>query len=195
MQNKEKVFSAVTVNNALILLSGGIDSAACLNYYLKNNYSVETLFVDYGQISAQREKLAAEKITKHYGIRLKKICFKGLGDWKDGYIQGRNGFLLYTGLLTFSFPAGVISLGIHSSTTYPDCSEYFVNQMQATFDIYTAGRIQIDAPFVKWTKQEIWKYCQDEKVPLQFAYSCEFGLNQPCGKCISCLDLEALNAR
>lgn len=34
---------------AFILLSGGIDSMACVNFYKALNYEVECIFCDYGQ--------------------------------------------------------------------------------------------------------------------------------------------------
>ena len=45
----------------IILLSGGIDSAACLHYYLKEKFSVRALFVNYGQAAGEREYESAKK--------------------------------------------------------------------------------------------------------------------------------------
>lgn len=192
--DRQSSFAETQTSQTLVLLSGGIDSTACLNYYLGLKHQTSVLFIDYGQSSRQQERIAVRKISNHYDVPLTVIRVKGFREWKDGFIQGRNGFLLYTALLAFDFPSGIISLGIHSGTSYSDCSEYFVKRMQETFDIYAKGCIQIDAPFLKWTKREIWEYCRENNVPLKLTYSCELGLKQPCGKCLSCMDLEALNA-
>lgn len=175
-------------------MSGGIDSTACLAFYLAQLFTVSTLFVDYGQISAKQESNAASSISNHYCVSLETIKVTGFREWSGGYIPGRNAFLLYTALLAFKQSTGLIGIGIHAGTTYQDCSEPFVQHMQASFDLYTDGRIRIGAPFLKWDKREIWDFCQSVKVPLELTYSCELGRNQPCGECLSCKDTETLHA-
>ena len=54
------------------------------------------------------------------------------------------------------------------------------------------GKITLSAPFVDWTKKQIFDYCRLEKIPLELTYSCELGKNQPCGECSSCKELTAL---
>ena len=55
--------------NVIVLLSGGIDSMACVEFYLKQGYSVEGLFFDYGQPALKAESVAANRIATHYGIK------------------------------------------------------------------------------------------------------------------------------
>jgi len=191
---KNIVSSQSSSSQVLVLLSGGLDSLACLNYYLDRNYSTIALFVDYNQASRKQESKAVKKICGHYKIPLITVDIKGINKTENGYIQGRNAFLLYTALLKFNLPKGIISIGIHASSDYSDCSKFFISRIQETFDIYTQGRIRIDAPFVNWSKGEIWQYSKDNNIPVDLAYSCELGLKQPCGICLSCIDLEALNA-
>lgn len=45
---------------AFILLSGGIDSMACVNFYKALNYEVECIFCDYGQPASISEKQASQ---------------------------------------------------------------------------------------------------------------------------------------
>jgi 7-cyano-7-deazaguanine synthase len=180
---------------ALILLSGGLDSTACLAFYRNHGFSVSALFVDYGQLPSQLEEEAAAAVSRHYSVPLQKTAVSGLRQRSGGYIPGRNAFLLYTALLAFRSDTGIIGIGIHSGTTYQDCSEGFVKDVQSSFDLYTDGRICIGAPFLRWNKLEIWHYSQNIGVPVHLTYSCELGLPQPCGKCLSCKDVEALHAR
>ena len=59
---------------ALVLLSGGVDSATCLGLAIKN-YGAENviaLAVYYGQ-KHSRELDAAGKVAEYYGIKLKKL--------------------------------------------------------------------------------------------------------------------------
>jgi 7-cyano-7-deazaguanine synthase len=179
---------------ALVLLSGGVDSTAVLDYCIKQKLKPNAFFVDYGQLSARREKRAVTRICQIYNTQLSIGLVTGFKGLKDGYIRGRNGFLLYMALMAFDAPAGTISFGIHRSTTYADCSPVFVQNIQDTFDLYSNGTIKIHAPFIDWTKAEIWEYCKNNNVPIELTYSCELGLKQPCGKCLSCQDLEVINA-
>lgn len=118
----------------------------------------------------------------------------GYENLAGGYVLGRNAFLLHVALMAFSHPAGIIALGIHSGTRYVDCTAGFLRHMQASFDLYADGRIRVDAPFLNWSKREIWEFCRKIGAPLELTYSCENGADQPCGKCASCQDLEALYA-
>jgi 7-cyano-7-deazaguanine synthase len=180
----------------MVLLSGGIDSSACVAYYISQHLLVTALFVDYGQKSAKREIKAARLISKAYKVPLKVITIAGGKRCGGGCILGRNAFLLYAGLMNFEYESGLIAIGVHSGTAYWDCSEDFILLMQNCFKTYSGGYISIDAPFLKWNKREIWDYCVSKKVPLKFTYSCELGKKQPCGQCLSCRDLESLyNAR
>lgn len=178
----------MTPKNVLVLLSGGIDSTACIHYYLKLNFSVTSLFIDYGQKSKYQEYLSARKVAKYYGIKIKKITVTHLNKMSAGLINGRNLFLLSTALLCFG-NNGLIAIGIHDGTTYKDCKYPFIEVVQKVVDIYYNGSVIIDTPFIKFTKNEIWNYCLENKVPVNITYSCENGKNQPCGKCESCKDL------
>jgi len=180
--------------NVLVLLSGGIDSSACITYYLSQKFPVQALFVDYGQVAAQREFSAAFQICNYYDVNLNKVTATGFKKWSGGYIPGRNAFLLYTALMSFSRDTGLIAIGIHAGTSYSDCSELFIHKLQSSFDLYTDGCIQIGVPFVTWNKRSIWSYCNAKEVPLDLTYSCELGEEPPCGRCSSCKDLEALRA-
>lgn len=180
--------------NACVLLSGGIDSTACVAFYLKQNFSVHCMFIDYRQAAAQRELLSAKAIAKHYHVPFSQLKWSGLHRKNKGLIFGRNAFLLISALMEMPKYSGIIAIGAHSGTSYYDCTSSFFRKMQSIFDAYTKGRIQIGVPFLKWTKHDIMAFCRSYKVPIELTYSCERGLDQPCGQCLSCRDLEILNA-
>lgn len=186
----------ITLNsNVLVLLSGGIDSSACVFYYITQGASVSGLFVDYAQHSSSQEKCASIQISKHYKIPINIIKMSGHKSLSGGYIRGRNSFLLYAAMMHFQYESGIVALGIHKGTSYRDCSPGFIQVMQDSFDIYTDGCVQIGVPFADFSKRDIWDYCKSNKnIPLHLTYSCELGKKQPCGYCSSCKDLEALYA-
>jgi len=153
-----------------VLLSGGVDSSACVGYYVSKGYEVSALFIDYGQPDADREAAAAAAASEHYGIDLTTLTVQGYAP-PDGYVPGRNAVLLGLALMTTTFTCGLIGLGIHSGTPYADCTSDFCGKMQKVCDLYTGGQVQIDAPFVQWTKSEIWDYAREQGVPLDLAHT------------------------
>ncbi|NQU38777.1 MAG: 7-cyano-7-deazaguanine synthase [Lentisphaerae bacterium] len=54
----------------LVLLSGGIDSAACLDFYIAREERVRAMFVEYGQLAVTRERNAARRVATHFDIPL-----------------------------------------------------------------------------------------------------------------------------
>lgn len=185
MSNKSEV---------LVLFSGGIDSTACLYYFINNNYKVNGLFINYNQAAVEEEKYATSTICKYFNINLTVINCAGFKRWGEGEILGRNAFLLSTALMAAKDNENLVAVGLHAGALYNDCTIFFVKKMQELFDLYTDGRISIAAPFIDWSKGDIWQYCLNNSIPVDLTYSCENGLKQPCGKCSSCKDLEVLYA-
>lgn len=175
-----------------VLLSGGIDSAALLSFYLRQKFRVAPLFVDFGQAAGKQELRAARSLCKFHGLSLSVVSANTGGRFAAGYVPGRNAFLLFTAMLVSQEQSGVIAIGIHERTSYYDCSEGFLKAVQAIIDGYSAGRLKVAAPFLKWDKPTIWAYCRKYRVPVRLTYSCENGSTPPCGKCLSCKDREAL---
>jgi len=107
---------------------------------------------------------------------------------------GRNSLLLFTALLELDAQAAIVVLGVHSGTPYYDCSSSFLSSVQVIVDGQCSGRVRVAAPFLDWTKKQIWHYCVEHQVPLELTYSCERGVDRPCGVCLTCRDLEAIRA-
>lgn len=177
----------------VILLSGGIDSACLIPFLAPAHGPLDCLFVDYGQPSAEREHAAASRIATHFNVSLSTRAVTAAKRKGPGMIAGRNAFLLLLALMEVPVSRSLIAIGIHSGTEYVDCSADFLGRMQGLADLYCHGTVRFLAPFVSWTKRDIWSYART-RIPLHETYSCELGLGQPCGRCLSCSDLEALNA-
>lgn len=180
--------------HALILSSGGVDSTACIRFFKKLRFDVEAVFFDYGQLSRKMELKAVTAVSKYYKIPLRAISLKTDMKFSSGLIQGRNATLYFFALMHFKWSNGIIASGIHAGTPYYDCSPTFLNDLQRVFDGYTNGTIKAAAPFLNFSKRDIWEYCQAESVPLSITYSCERGVRQPCGKCDTCKDIQHIYA-
>jgi len=180
--------------NVIVLASGGIDSTACINYYLSLGFKVKSFFVNFGQKSSSKEFESAQKISSHYGIELSSVKCNFSNRFSSGEIIGRNGFLVLTAIMENPHFKGLISLGIHSGVPYYDCTPAFLNDMNRIVESYTDGQIKLDAPFLNWDKFMVYGYCKNENVPINLSYSCENGKFKPCGQCLSCLDRRTLDA-
>jgi 7-cyano-7-deazaguanine synthase len=177
----------------LVLLSGGIDSAACVAFYKQLAHSVSGLFVDYSQPVCAREEKSATDIAAYYGIPLKKIHCTGLATNYAGEISGRNAFLVFAAMLFQPIQKGIVALGIHWGTAYYDCSESFVADLSRIISGYSNGKVVLGTPFLQWDKQMIYKFSADANVPVNLTWSCEIGPDVPCGRCLSCSDRKGLH--
>ena len=179
--------------DVIVLLSGGIDSSSCINYYLSQELKPIGLFIDYGQAVAKRELSSAKQVSRHYKIKLDMLKISLGRKFGDGEIKGRNALFLFAVLTKYTDFTGIVSLGIHAGVSYYDTTEKFIVDMQKIFTSYSDGKIKLDAPFLKWNKPMIYQYCIDNHVPIELTYSCEKSGKKPCGSCNSCLDRSKLN--
>lgn len=182
------------VPSRTILLSGGIDSACLLALCAEQDRdNVDALFVDYGQAAAGPERDAAVAVAASFGTRLREAQVS-MGPIPPGEIPGRNALLVHLALSMAGPGPVTVMLGIHAGTGYRDCSPEFVAAMQVAFDAHRDGTAQLAAPFVTWTKTEIYAYADAMSVPVPLTYSCEAGTVPPCGACPSCRDRKLLRA-
>jgi len=152
------------------------------------------MFVDYGQAVGKSERHAAARIAAHYRSTHREVKLGGSTKKQAGVIRGRNALLLLTALAEWQSSSGTIALGIHAGTHYADCSATFISAMQRIFDLYSEGSLIAAAPFLKWSKRDMWEYCQTNGVPVHLTFSCEAREKTPCGQCKSCRDRAALYA-
>lgn len=175
-------------NDAVVLLSGGIDSAACAWLLRSQGYRVRNLFVDYGQGAARYERRSAEAISNSLGFDLDCISVSTQSEFGAGEVVGRNVFLVFAGLLSSQLNQGVIALGIHSGTSYYDCSTAFAQSTDRLLAEHTDGRVRLLTPFLTWSKKNIFDYYKHSGLSVDLTYSCEAGVMPPCGRCLSCRD-------
>jgi 7-cyano-7-deazaguanine synthase len=177
---------------AIVLFSGGIDSTACIHLLKARGFNVRGLFVDYSQAAARQEEQAVATLANLLSIAVTTLRVQGLQPSGAGELPGRNSLLISAALFDSQGHRCVIATGIHSGTSYYDCSSQFLNTMNMLVSSQTDGRVSILAPFADWTKRDIFDYAIAENISLSATYSCEAGTVPPCGRCSSCRDREGL---
>lgn len=182
-----------TVNtHVIVLLSGGIDSAAVLATYraVKEN-AVEALFIDYGQPARRSEWAAAQAIAGHYNTSIKQVRLGTRLAQESGEFFARNAlFTLLAGAITRERPL-VIATGIHAASPYYDATKAFASDIQRLLDGYGGGAVSLGVPFLEMDKLTVVKFARRRRVPLELTYSCERRNAPSCGVCPSCQDRKA----
>jgi len=195
---------------AVILLSGGLDSAVTLYSALSQGFRPDALIFDYGQRHRKEilcaKKLAAMNKLKYHIVKIdlswtrssltdKKIKVP-LGrnlknkDVPSTYVAGRNIiFLSYAFSYAESIGSDRVFIGAHVEdySGYPDCRpEFLFNFNQAVNLGLKNSRTKIVAPLLDLSKRGIVELGLKLKMPFQYTWSCYTGGNRPCGKCDSC---------
>lgn len=172
---------------ATVLFSGGIDSTACIHFLRGHGYDVRGIFINFGQAAAVAESQAVTALKNEMKFPLVTITAAGNSDFGAGELTGRNAFLLFASVLLGGCRDGLLAMGLHSGTPYYDCSPAFVERADILLNESTNGRVSLIAPFVHWSKNDIYSYFTNANLPVSKTYSCEAG-NTPCLSCASCLD-------
>ena len=198
---------------AVVLLSGGLDSATCLAIANSRGFSCHALSVDYGQ-RHKSELLAAQKVAQSMAAELKTIkldlrLFGGsaLTDdidvpEKEGegipvtYVPARNTIMLSLALAWAEvLGAGDIFIGVNAVdySGYPDCRAEFINAYEEMANLATkAGvegrRLIIHTPLIDLSKADIIRQGTDLGVDYAMTVSCYQADEQgrACGVCDSC---------
>ena len=202
------------MKKAVVLLSGGVDSAVTL-YIAKKDYECHALVFDYGQ-RAVKEIDAARKISAEAGCECQVIKislpWKGSvlldtgkdmpsGEASSGgvipetYVPARNMIFLSFGVsFAEAIGAEAVFIGAHQLdfSNYPDCRTEFFSDFQKVVKAGTktgaeGDSIKITAPVINKTKKEIVEEGVKLGVPFEYSWSCYEGGAEPCGKCESCL--------
>jgi 7-cyano-7-deazaguanine synthase len=123
-------------------------------------------------------------------LRIHRV--RGASGFSTGELIGRNAFLLFSAVFLSRCYSGLIAIGVHGGTSYYDCSPAFICAMGRLINEHTDGALQLIAPFLHWSKKEVFDYFGISGIPIGLTYSCEAGKVPPCGRCASCRDRRAL---
>ncbi|MDR1520610.1 MAG: 7-cyano-7-deazaguanine synthase QueC [Planctomycetota bacterium] len=202
--------------NAVVLLSGGLDSATVLALAVSEGYVCHCLSFDYGQKN-RLELAAAGRVAAAAGAT-HRIAAIGLGAFGGSaltsadipvpkgtasqgipltYVPARNTIFLSYGLgLAETLDAGALFIGVNSVdySGYPDCRPEYVAAYQAMADLATrrsveGRRIHILAPLQHLDKGGIIRLGTRLGVDYSLTLTCYDPLppeGLACGECESC---------
>jgi 7-cyano-7-deazaguanine synthase len=192
---------------AIVLLSGGLDSATALSVAKFNGFDVHAITFRYGQRHAG-EIEAAETIAgelPHLVVDIDLSVFGGsaltsdIDVPKDGvsdgvpvtYVPARNAIFLSLALAWVeTLGAADIFIGVNAVdySGYPDCRPEFVDAYQRMARLATTRRdITIHAPLIELSKAQIIRLGLSLGVDYSQTVTCyDYQSSGACGKCDAC---------
>lgn len=203
------------MSSALVLLSGGCDSATLL-YYVKHFYkysNIRAIGFNYGQ-KHLKELDCARTITKQCVICPFDIITCDLTQFGGSclttsedipkekedkqyatIVPARNSIFL--SLATAYAEVNKIDdifIGcvLDDFKSYPDCRQDFITSMSNALSIGNNIR-GVYAPFINTTKADIIKWGLESNVEYEYTWTCYKGESKPCLECDACVErIEAM---
>lgn len=201
-------------NNAVILVSGGMDSATAVYEAMERGYEPYLLHTSYGQRTESKEAACAERLAEVVDapellqietVHLARIGASSLTDEDlaveeadlesdeipTTYVPFRNANLLSMAVSFAEANAcSAVFIGAHSEdfSGYPDCRPAFFEAFQQVIDTGTKPDTTIDlvAPFAEWSKTDIVERGLELGVPFEHTWSCYRDESPACGTCDAC---------
>ncbi len=200
---------------AVVLLSGGLDSATCLALARQQGFDCYALSFDYGQ--RHRSELdAAQRVAKQLGVtayQVIRLDMSGIGgsaltdptlavpeQESSGipitYVPARNTVFLACALgWAEVLEAEAIFIGVNALdySGYPDCRPDFIAAFQQMANLATrvgveGGELKIATPLINMSKADIIRTGHALGVDYSATVSCYQAdvQGRACGKCDSC---------
>lgn len=203
---------------AFVLLSGGIDSAVCLQKAVNEFEEVEAIHFDYGQQTEEIERENAENQCNELGVPLHVVDYRGVfeefaeGTIRDieydhtslsedyhsvGYVPQRNLHLLTSAAAKAEHETETgEDIGIYigaqagDGEDYPDCRPEFITAAEKAVNQSTDQHsIEIKAPLIGLTKEEILIEGKSLGVSWKDTFSCyNDQKGKTCGECPACIE-------
>lgn len=201
------------MKEAVILLSGGMDSGVLLAWARREYTKIHGLYFDYGSKHAAQEYAMAGKLARHYGASLHKINIPFVnelfsssllasgkeipeGPYASDNISStvvpfRNGIMLSIAVgYAENFGIKTVLIASHSGDhpIYPDCRQGFTEAMSTASQEGTFNRVTILAPFASCDKKDIAELGRKMGFDFRMTFSCYKGQDTHCGRCATCLE-------
>lgn len=203
------------MKKAVVLLSGGLDSATVLALARRDGYDCFALSFDYGQ-RHRAELAAARRVAGALGAREHRIVRLDLGQLGGSaltdpsipvpvlptegipvtYVPARNTVMLAYGLAWAEvLGAQDIFIGVNAVdySGYPDCRPEYIEAFERLANLATRVGVEgeymcIHAPLIHWSKAEIIRRGTALGVDYGLTVSCYQAddAGRACGRCDAC---------
>lgn len=203
------------MTRAVVLLSGGLDSATALAVARRAGHACYALSVHYGQRHAAELK-AAQAVARQLNAVEHRVVSIDMGQFGGSaltdpaiavpeqpsvgvpvtYVPARNTVMLALALAWAEvLEAAVIYIGVNAIdySGYPDCRPEFIAAFQNLADLATrraveGERVRIEAPLIHLTKAQIIRLGIELGVDYALTVSCYQADEQgrACGRCDAC---------
>lgn len=206
-------------DKALVLLSGGIDSATCLYWARSKGYDVYALTYNYydrwtKEIESARElsRKAGAKEFIEADLPFVKEAFNVLG-YEGDYVKDNDRrwpfYIPAKNLIFYSLAAHWAEymkarwiIGGHNKQDmqfYTDATSDFLGRLNALMKegcmLCDGSHYEITAPLADLDRLGVIKLAFELKVPLELTWSCHVKTPKHCGKCYGCRSrMEAFTA-
>jgi len=199
---------------AVILVSGGMDSATAVYEAMDRGYEPYLLHTSYGQQTESKERECAKALAEEVDaadflhVETRHLAAIGASSLTDdsidvedadlesdeiptSYVPFRNANLLSMATsYAEANDCSAVFIGAHSEdfSGYPDCRPAFFDAFQDVIDAGTKPETEIDliAPFVEWSKTDIAERGMELGVPYELTWSCYRESSPACGTCDAC---------
>ena len=197
--------------DAVIVLSGGMDSAVLLASQLPTGTRVSAISFDYGAKHNHREIPMAADLCRHYNVPHQVVALPFIdqlfasnllhsggavpdgaydaANMKQTVVPFRNGIMLAIAAgYAESVGAARVLIASHSGdhAIYPDCRPAFNAAMGAAITAGTADAVTLEAPFAGMDKREIGDLGRSLGVDFTRTWTCYKGGAVHCGTCGAC---------
>lgn len=186
------------------LVSGGLDSTLIGVMAREEGLKTYPLFIDYGQRAARKEWDACQQVHSQLELPMPtRMDLSGFGhvihsgltsdrlDVKeDAFTPGRNLlFLLMGSAYAYQVGAPSVSIGLlaESFSLFPDQRSGFIAEAERAIESALGGPIRVVTPLSGFSKEDVVNLAREKGI--FGTYSCHVGGSEPCGRCISCLEL------
>ncbi|MFQ5553169.1 MAG: 7-cyano-7-deazaguanine synthase [Thermoplasmata archaeon] len=202
------------MDRALVLLSGGLDSAVSLYWAVKQGWSVHPMTYHYHE-RPEREKDAAASLVKLSGsledllevnlpflMEVEDLLENGLenpslGDAPGTYVPARN-LIFYATAAHYGEILGAQWLvGGHNGADggiFPDATPAFFEGLNRLLELglltASTSRLRVVNPLQGRSKADVLRLGQELGVPFEVTWSCHYDRATPCGACSSCRERE-----
>lgn len=199
---------------AVVLVSGGMDSATAVYEAMNRGFDPNLLHTSYGQRTETKERECARALAEEVDAtnflhvttgHLSEIGASSLTDESmavpeadtdsddipSSYVPFRNANLLSMATsYAEATESEAVFIGAHSEdfSGYPDCRPEFFEAFQRVIEVGTKPEteISLEAPFVAWSKTDIVERGQELGVPYEITWSCYRDEAPACGNCDAC---------